>query len=120
MGRYRLGRNVKKSKYGNTKLSVDGKKFDSKGEYQRWCELQHLERSGAIRSLHFKPTYNINVNGHHICAYIADYDYLEGADVVVEDYKGVRTAVYRLKKKLMLAVHGIEIRESGKVKRRRK
>lgn len=86
--------------------------FDSKREYTRWCELQVLEAAGVISDLRRQVRYRLDVNGVHVCDYVADAVYAEGLEQVVEDTKGVRTAVYRIKAKLMLAVHGIKIRET--------
>ena len=44
--------------------------------------------------------------------YKADFRYIEKGETVVEDVKGMRTPVYNLKRHLMKAVHGIEIRET--------
>ena len=102
------------SKYGNTKIRVDGRLFDSKAEAARWQELQLLERAGEITELERQVEYELipKQKGERAVKYIADFRYKghEGK-VVVEDTKGVRTPVYILKRKLMLRVHGIRIRE---------
>lgn len=98
---------MKRSKYGNVKTHG----FDSKAEYHRWMELQILERAGEITNLRRQVRVPLNVNSFHVCDYIADFVYTQGGALVIEDVKGVRTAVYRLKKKLMLAAKGIQIRE---------
>lgn len=103
-----------RQKYGNKKTEVAGKVLDSKGEARRYQDLLLLEKSGAITDLKRQVRFRIEVNGHHICDYVADFVYVEGGARVVEDYKSDETRKierYRLKKKLMRAVHGIEIRE---------
>lgn len=114
----------RRSKYGNVRTMVGPHKFASKAEAARYRELALLEKAGNIFNLTLQRPFLISVNGHPVCAYVADFTYsIPGGDgflskEIVEDVKGVRTAIYRLKKKLMLAVHGIEISEiTGKRKR---
>ena len=83
--------------------------FASTGEYKRFMELWVLQRAGLIHDLTLQPSFNLAVNDHHICRYVADYTYTEAGKTVVEDFKGVRTKVFDLKAKLMLAIHGIKI-----------
>ena len=45
------------------------------------------------------------------CSYIADFVYMERGEKVVEDVKGVKTKDYIIKRKLMLFIHGIKVRE---------
>lgn len=106
-----------RSKYGNRKTEVDGVVFDSKAEADRWLELKLLHRAGRISCLIRQPEFPITVNGCTVARYIADFEYrdLDGKRIV-EDLKGgakggTRTAVYRLKRKLVAAIHGIEITE---------
>ena len=78
-----------------------------------------MERAGAIRDLERQIKYDIIVNDQKICRYIADFRYTQveedGSETkIVEDAKGVETADFKLKKKLMLAVHGIDIKLSKK------
>jgi len=101
------------SKYGAKPVTLDGHRFASQAEAARYGELKLLERAGKIADLTVHPRFPITVNGHKICVYEADFWYvnLEQARNCVEDVKGFLTIAYRLKKKLMLAVHGIEIKE---------
>ena len=106
----------KKNKYHAVKTEMDGIKFDSKREAQRYVELKALLAAGVIDNLEMQPPYKIVWNGVKVCKYIADFRYtlVETGVVVVEDVKSVYTAkldTYRLKKKLMLACHGIEVQE---------
>lgn len=100
-------------KYGNKKTVVDGFTFDSKMEAERYKELRLLERAGEILELERQVRFELRVNKHPICSYIADFTYRRPnmRALVVEDVKGVRTRDYIIKKKLMLAIHGIEISE---------
>lgn len=96
------------SKYYATKTTVDGITFDSKKEAQRYAELKRLERCGAIRDLRLQPEYPLqdsfkkNGKTYRKIAYKADFEYfdIQKGKVVVEDVKGVKTEVYKLKKKL--------------------
>jgi hypothetical protein len=103
-------------KFRNKPTEVDGIKFDSKREAARWKALGLLLAAGRIRNLEHHKAYKLQVGGKLICRYEADFVYEEYAHgvwaTIVEDCKGYRTPVYRLKRKLMEAVHGIEIRET--------
>ena len=120
------------SKYRSKKITIAGETFDSQKEYKRFCELRLMERAGLIHNLqrqvkflliptqyeHF-PRYGKNgkslTPGKRViekeCAYYADFVYTENGMDVVEDTKGVRTAEYIIKRKLMLHIHGIKIQE---------
>ena len=102
-----------RSKYGNRKVQADGFTFDSQAEYRRYRELKLLEAAVAIKGLQVHPLFALRVNGQHIGNYEADFSYIElpGERHVVEDVKGVRTAVYRLKKRMVKALYGIDITE---------
>lgn len=101
------------SKYRNTKVVLDGVTFDSKAEASRFASLKLRERIGEITDLELQVRFPLVVNGQKVTTYVADFRYREAdtGAVIVEDVKGVRTPVYRLKKKLMRAVHGIEVVE---------
>ena len=106
---------TRRGKYDAQKTTVDNIRFHSKKEANRYGELKMLQLAGAIRGLELQVKYPLIVHNHLICSYVADFRYdehLNGSWLrVVEDTKGYRTREYRLKKKLMLAIHGIEIRE---------
>lgn len=119
------------SKYGAKKITVNGEVFDSKKEYKRFCELSLLLRAGAITELRRQVTFElipaqrepdtVGVRGgvkrgkviEQKCSYVADFVYHNAEDgkLVVEDTKGFRTKDYIIKRKLMLWVHGIKIKE---------
>jgi hypothetical protein len=96
----------------STKTVVDGMTFDSKREAQRWHELILEQRAGHISALRRQVPFAITINRMHVCDYIADFVYVRNGAEVVEDSKGFRTEMYRLKKKLVRAVYGVEIVES--------
>lgn len=99
----------KKHKYGAEKVEIYGIWFDSKKEGKRYSELKAM----GVWPIELQPKFDLTVNGLKICEYRADFAYEVpyGGWKVVEDAKGVKTPVYRLKKKLMKAIYGIEISE---------
>jgi hypothetical protein len=101
------------TKYHAQPTEVLGQKFDSRGEARRYVDLTLLLAAGEIAELERQIKYPLEVNGVKVADYVADFRYREGKRVVVEDFKGVRTPVYRLKKKLMKAIHGVDIRETS-------
>jgi hypothetical protein len=100
-------------KYRNKKVQTEDGTFDSKREYARWLVLKQSQAQGLISELQRQVTFKLAVNGQLICRYRTDFTYrnAEGT-VVVEDAKGFKTPEYKLKKKLMKAIHGIEITET--------
>jgi hypothetical protein len=101
-------------KFGNRKVTIDGIEFASEKEGRRYRELVLLERAGQIANLIAHPPFRLEVNGQLVCKYVGDFAYQEGGQTVVEDVKSPITRknrAYRLKNKLMKAVHGITIRE---------
>ena len=97
-----------KSKYNNKKTVVNGIKFDSKKEASRYAELELLNRSGLIFSLELQPRFEIvpthkwNGKTQRKKSYVADFRYIKDGVEIVEDVKGMRTAVYILKRSLFL------------------
>lgn len=105
---------MQRNKYGNRRTVTDGIAFDSKREAARYTELRLLERGGIIYGLELQKRYELIPKSKHGKAlwYIADFVYTENGQTVVEDVKGLRTAVYRLKKRIMAERYGIVIRET--------
>ena len=120
------------SKYHAQKTFFNGIWFDSAREADRYAELLLLQRAGKISDLRLQIKYVLipaqyecyeryGKNGKRLkdgkrciekeCAYIADFVYKEDCKDVVEDVKGMRTKEYLIKRKLMLWVHGIRIKE---------
>ena len=104
----------KKNKYNNVKVTIGDLKFDSKKEASRFLVLKQLEQLKLIENLRLQVRYELKVNDFRVCFYIADFVYFDcqlGKEII-EDTKGVKTDVYRLKKKLMKACLNIEIKET--------
>lgn len=103
------------NKFHARKTEVDGFVFDSRAEANRYLQLKLLECAGEIENLQMQVKYDLTVNGVKVCDYVADYRYIENGEVKVEDVKGLKKGaayqVFRLKSKLMKAVHGIDILE---------
>lgn len=113
---------MKQPKYKNRKIENEDGKFDSAKEYRRFKELQLLQRAGVISDLTCQATYVLaesvkfsnEARAKPTLRYVADFQYIENGVIVVEDVKSKITKenpVYRIKKHLMMSVHGIEIRE---------
>lgn len=100
------------NKYRARKTVIDGITFDSAKEARRYSELKLLERGKAISQLKLQVVYHLMIGEQLICKYRADFAYVEKGKIVVEDCKGFRTPEYKIKKKLMRALHGIEILET--------
>ena len=108
------GTHTPRAKYGNRKTERDGIRYDSAKESRVLADLETLERAGHIRDLRRQVKFAIVIDGIHICDYVADAVYMDGARRVVVDVKSEATRklpVYRLKRKLMAAVLGIEVEE---------
>lgn len=109
-----------RSKYHARKTTVDGITFDSHKEADRYLVLRGMEEDGSIEDLRRQVRYELvpafNVDGSHYrpVYYVADFVYMdkETGKEVVEDVKGVRTDVYRLKSKLFARRYGMSIRET--------
>jgi hypothetical protein len=115
------------SKYRNKRTEVDGIKFDSMREALRYGELKLLQRAKQAHDLQVHVRYKLVVNGIEIAVYEADFVYVDvqTGRLIVEDVKPhftsparknayQATAAYRtfaLKKRLMLAIHKIEVIE---------
>ena len=108
--------NLRARKYGNIRTTHEGTEFASKREAARYMQLKLLERNHEVRNIRLQVPYQIEVLGTKVCRYYADFVYEELRkgiwSEVVEDCKGFRTPTYKLKKKLVKACFGIEIRES--------
>ena len=123
------------SKYYNIKTkTTDGIVFDSYKEASRWEQLLLLQRAGKITDLQRQVKYELLPNQYETfprvsksgkplqdgkrlverkVEYVADFVYhdVETGELIVEDTKGVKTKDYILKRKLLLLVHGIKIKE---------
>jgi hypothetical protein len=112
-----LRRAAKRSKYGAIPTVVDGIRFASRKEANRYAELKLLERGGLVKELELQPKFPLYVMGGRkqvqVATYIGDFRYRFGPQgiLVVEDVKGMKTPVYRLKKRMVETQYGIEITE---------
>lgn len=102
------------NKYRNTITTVDGIKFDSKREAERYMELKILCKAGVIGELELQPKFLLQEpfrnKGKCIRAitYKADFKYRDSATgkAVIEDVKGVQTEAFKIKQKLFLKLYG--------------
>lgn len=107
-----------RSKYHARKTVIDGITFDSRREADRYLVLKSMEEEGLIENLRRQVRYELipafDVDGKHYrpVSYAADFVYVEDGKEVVEDVKGMRTDVYRLKSKLFAYRYGMNIRET--------
>lgn len=120
-----------RNKYHNEPVEVDGVRFDSRGEYQRWCFLKLLEQAGEISNLRYHvkfeliPAITREEVEHHkrkdkivtktvqtARYYEADFVYTvtKTGEAVVEDYKGQETELFRFKAALFRYLYGKEIK----------
>lgn len=108
-----IAKKPKRGKYNNTIIhdEVYGK-FDSKKEYEEWKRLLALSKTGAIQDLQRQVKFPLDIGRVHITNYYADFVYCFRGERVVHDVKGKRTDVYKIKYKLMKAIHGITIKET--------
>lgn len=123
----------RRSKYGALPTMVDGIKFASKKEAKRYGELKLLLKAGRIRALKLQPAFDLSVvplpssalrspKPVHVGRYLGDFSYDERIETpapnsdwwqpVVEDVKGIKTPIYRLKKRMVEAMYQIQIRET--------
>lgn len=96
------------SKYHSKKTVIDNITFDSKREAERYLYLKSLLKSGEIRDLRLQPRFELlpsfkkNGKTYRKCEYVADFSYFNVAtgEHIVEDVKGLKTEVYKLKRKI--------------------
>lgn len=108
-----------KRKFHNEPTECNGMRFDSKAEAQRWHYLTMLQKAGEITELKHHVSFDLLpaqlVDGReeNPVRYEADFTYLKGGKLIVEDVKSgpTKTREFILKRKLMLQVHGIAVIE---------
>ena len=105
---------IKRSKYNNKKTKVDGITFDSKKEADRYVFLTHRATIGEVLDLHLQVPFIFALEGKKMFTYKADFVYYDKtlSKTVIEDVKGMRTPLYKLKKKLIEHQHQITITET--------
>jgi len=102
-----LNKSTKQSKYKNKKVVYNGIKFDSQKEGAYYLKLKMLEEKGIIQDLQLQVKFellpNFKFNGKTIRGinYYADFTYKQDGELHIVDTKGIRTDVYKLKKKMM-------------------
>ena len=109
------------SKYKAKKCIIDGITFDSKKEGKRYAELRELEKRGEIADLKTQVKFELIPSQRYggkvierAVTYIADFTYYYKGDYVVEDVKSSKRMIrpeYIIKRKLMLYLKGIRVRE---------
>lgn len=103
-------------KYGNSPTMYHGRKYDSKLEANHAKDLDSMRKAvkDSDRVVEIFPQYRvpIELNGKHICDYVADF-YVKFGNGHSEfhETKGFKTAIYKLKKKLVEAQYGLKIIE---------
>jgi hypothetical protein len=101
-----------RSKYGNKKTIVNGIKFDSKDEANRYLELKLSEKEGIITNLKLQPVcelqpkFKLGKKTERAIKYIADFEYMVGSSIIVEDVKGFVTKDFAIKRKMFLYNYG--------------
>jgi len=104
-----------RSKYGAIRTEVDGLTFDSRKEAHRYAELKLLEIAGKIEGFTMQPEFLLQEgykrkDGKKIrkLTYVADFKvwYPDGR-IEIEDVKGVETAVFKIKRKLLEAKYDL-------------
>jgi hypothetical protein len=105
---------IKRSKYNNKKTSIDGITFDSKKEADRYVSLTLRAKIGEILDLHLQTPFVFALDGKKMFTYKSDFMYYDTITnkTVIEDVKGMRTPLYKLKKKLIEHQHQITITET--------
>ena len=109
---------TKQNKYKNKKVQYDEMTFDSKKEYSYYLKYKLMEQAGEIHDLKMQvpftliETFKLQNKTYRKTIYKADFTFIdkEGKYHVI-DVKGIKTDVYKLKKKLMAWKYGIEIEE---------
>lgn len=102
-----------KSKFKNKRTFYNGRWYDSKKESKRAFELDSLKKAGVVKEWTPQVRYKFQHNSVVIGTYVLDFlvEYSDGT-IEYEDVKGYKTDVYKLKKKLMKAFYGIDIKET--------
>lgn len=99
-------------KYRAKRTTVAGKTFASKKEAKHYLIYKALQDAGQISDLKTQVQFKIVIKGKLICSYFADFTFVDSKGVYcVVDVKGFQTPVYKIKKKLVEAIHFIKIIE---------
>ena len=112
----------KPSKYHSKEAYFKGERFDSQKERDRWIYLCQMQKDGRISNLQRQVKWKLMDTVYEDqkrkrgailkgCSYVADFQYIENGELVVEDAKGYRTDTYILKRKWMYDKYGILVKE---------
>lgn len=98
-----------KNKFKAIRTTINGVTFASKKEANYYWQLKLRERAGEVSHIELQPTYDIIINGQHICKVKLDFRYYDNRDKCyhIVDVKGLDTPVSKLKRKLVNAQHNI-------------
>lgn len=110
---------AKKSKYGNSKIEIDGFIFDSTKEGNEYSKFKLLKKSGEIKDFEIQVKFDIRINEIHIANYFLDFlvinndgskEYIDVKGQDKKTKKWITTDVFQLKKKLVEAIYKIKIK----------
>ena len=105
----------RRNKFGAEATTIQGIRFDSKAEAERYMVLKDEERRGKIEDLQIQVRFNLlpAQGKERPVDYIADFVYIRDGSRVVEDVKSgpTKTREFVLKRKMMLFFHGIKVLE---------
>ena len=109
---------IKKNKFNAKSIVIDGHKFPSLKEAQRYKELKLLVKAGKIKNLELQPEFEIipkqKYRGKNLreAKYTADFKYydVDSNEWVIEEVKGMPTVDYVLRKKLFILKYGNEFK----------
>ena len=112
------------SKYNAKGKWLDGRWFDSQMEAARYLQLKELRKANLISEIEFQPEFSVSINNKQMFVYKADFSYnlidpvtSRPLEHIIEDVKGMKTPVYRLKKKMVEAAYDIFVAELPAKKR---
>jgi uncharacterized Zn finger protein (UPF0148 family) len=107
-GRCTYNTSKAKLKYKNVHVEADNYKFDSKAERNRYHQLKYMQKEREISDLKVHPVYELLPDFTHEgkiikgISYEADFSYMKNGKLIVEDVKGVKTDVFKLKYKMFI------------------
>ncbi len=107
----------KPPKFGNKITRYKNMTFDSRGECDRYQELELLEKIGEIQFLKRQEIHMLWVKQFIIGTYQSDFEYFEKGKLIIEDFKGVQTGLFKRSWKHLAAMYYDDI-ESGKIELR--
>ena len=100
-------------KYGAKAVTIDGHLFRSTKEGNYYKKLKILLNAGKITDLELEPTYNLTVNGEHICKFKPDFKYKKNGIIVIQDCKGYKKGtawtIFQMKCRLLKGLYGLTV-----------